>query len=227
MTGRVLQFGKRKGWVTVNVIRELERDERAFVPAKTNRKGLPLEADELQRLLAAAHASWRTVFLAGALSGLRQSELLGLSWGDIQWDAHVIRVRQQLLGRDGELRDVKTDAGNRDVVLSPTLARELRKLFMQSYNKTATGLVFVNGERKLAQPSRRARHLSERLSEGGHRGTRLPRFASHFCLAANRCRRRCGLRFASARACLAGRDLERLCSTSTTKHGASSRPQRA
>jgi integrase len=81
------------------------------------------------------------------LTGLRQSEILGLSWGDVDFGAHVIRVRQQL-GRDGELHATKTEAGRRDVVLSPTLARALREAYVASWDKSAKGLVFVTKERK-------------------------------------------------------------------------------
>ena len=35
----------------------------------------------------------RVVILAAAMSGLRQSELLGLRWRDVDWGAQRIRVR--------------------------------------------------------------------------------------------------------------------------------------
>ena len=35
----------------------------------------------------------RVVILAAAMTGLRQSELLGLRWRDVDWDAQRIRVR--------------------------------------------------------------------------------------------------------------------------------------
>jgi integrase len=47
---------------------------------------------------------------------LRLSELLGLTWGDIDFSAGVIRVGFQM-GRDGNRRRLKTAAARRDVIL--------------------------------------------------------------------------------------------------------------
>jgi integrase len=48
----------------------------------------------------AADARWRVVILAALLTGLREGELLGLAWGDIDWTARQIYVRQQYTGGD-------------------------------------------------------------------------------------------------------------------------------
>jgi integrase len=86
---------------------------------------------------------YRVAVAAGLFSGLRLSELLGLTWGDIDFRGDVIRVRHQL-GRDGKRRALKTAAARRDVILMGQLAAELRKLRLASAFSTDDDLVFCS-----------------------------------------------------------------------------------
>jgi len=47
--------------------------------------GAVLAPDELQRLFQHCADRWRTRIMTAALTGLREGELLGLTWGDIDW----------------------------------------------------------------------------------------------------------------------------------------------
>ena len=47
-----------------------------------------------------AEGHWRIIILAAVLTGLREGELLGLAWGDIDWSARQIHVRQQYTAGD-------------------------------------------------------------------------------------------------------------------------------
>ena len=81
------------------------------------------------------------------MAGLRISEALGLRWCDVDFDAALLHVRQQLT-RYRKLKHLKTDAGRRDVVLAPAVVRLLRERWLASPYKTADHLIFykVNGE---------------------------------------------------------------------------------
>lgn len=59
------------------------------------------------------------------VTGLRQSELLGLRWSSLDLDAGLLHVSKQL-GRDGQLRDLKPEAGKRPVPLPPLVVEVLR-----------------------------------------------------------------------------------------------------
>jgi integrase len=73
----------------------------------------PFTPDEQRRILDAARRDrlYVMVVLAHA-TGLRQSELLGVRWTDLDLDARVLRFATQY-GRDGILREPKTTAGLR------------------------------------------------------------------------------------------------------------------
>jgi integrase len=76
-------------------------------------------------------------------SGLRLSELLGLTWGDVDFERAVIRVTHHL-ARDGSRKALKTPAARRDVVLMPELAAALRRHRLASRFSTDSDLVFCS-----------------------------------------------------------------------------------
>jgi integrase len=85
----------------------------------------PWSADEaLAFLQAAKQDPLYPAFVLLLLYGMRRGEVLGLRWQDVDLDASVFRVRQQLQRVSGSLQagPVKTKAGNRDLPI-PGLAR--------------------------------------------------------------------------------------------------------
>lgn len=83
-------------------------------------------ADEALAFLRAAQSDpLFPAFVFLLVYGMRRGEVLGLRWTDVDHDASMIRVRQQLQRADGSLRTgpVKTRAGNRDLPIVP-LARQ-------------------------------------------------------------------------------------------------------
>ena len=85
-----------------------------------------LEGADLVKLLA--HAGiYRPLFELLAFTGLRIGEALGLRWGDVDFEAGVLHVRQQL-GRDRLPRKLKTPAGRREVILCAPVTELLSAL---------------------------------------------------------------------------------------------------
>lgn len=100
-------------------------------PPKTKRPDVqPYTPDEARRLLATARGDRLEALYAVALElGLRQGELLGLTWADVDLTAGKLHVRRQLQWLTGErpvLKDLKTRGSRRTLDLSPALVAELR-----------------------------------------------------------------------------------------------------
>ncbi|MEP6978008.1 MAG: tyrosine-type recombinase/integrase [Thermoleophilia bacterium] len=105
-----------------NPIAELEKKER---PASGRTEPRILERDEIFRLLDACDERHRPMIATAVFAGLRQGELLGLTWSDVDLDAGLVHVRKQL-DRRGERVAPKTDKAVRSVELFPALVRILR-----------------------------------------------------------------------------------------------------
>lgn len=79
---------------------------------------------------AAGHQDYYLI-LTALLTGMRQGELLGLRWEDVDLEAGVIYVRralQRIKGQGFVWRGPKTEAGRRAVAISPRVVAALRKL---------------------------------------------------------------------------------------------------
>ena len=120
---RLFAHAVRRGLIEANPVSKLDRSER---PRVSRQERPVLNPEEIGRLLEAAPPPFRTLLATAILSGLRQGELLGLHWRDIDFDHELIHVRTAL---DRKRRDVppKTERAVRDVVLMPALAEALRQ----------------------------------------------------------------------------------------------------
>jgi integrase len=70
--------------------------------------------------------SWRPLIVTAILTGMRASELRGLAWSNVDFDASLIRVRQRA-DRYNRLGMPKSKAGRRDIPMAPLVANTLRE----------------------------------------------------------------------------------------------------
>ena len=82
--------------------------------------------EEIRRLLDTQEEPLRTLLLMAALTGMRQGELFGLLWEDIDFAAHLIHVRRSRWR--GTLGRPKSRRSRRAIDMPPTLEAALRRL---------------------------------------------------------------------------------------------------
>jgi integrase len=82
--------------------------------------------DELRRILAAASPQARPLLLTAAMTGLRASELRGLSWDAVDLKRGELHVRQRA-DRYGTLGRPKSRAGQRTIPIGPMVVNTLRQ----------------------------------------------------------------------------------------------------
>src|SRR5262249_7336651 len=102
-------------------------------PQPKKREMRTYNADQVRRFLTAVRATddWiGPLCIVAIQTGMRQGELLGLRWSNVDLTNKVIHVREQLAEVDSKnaegerelvffgLQELKTDAGRRDVHLS-------------------------------------------------------------------------------------------------------------
>ncbi len=121
---RALSHAQRRGAVAVNVA------SIADAPSAPRREFRTLSRDEASQLLKAALSDRLYALYVLALTcGLRQAELLGLRWADVDLNGAVLSVRQQVYRMAGEwvFSEPKTKAGRRTISLSGTCVAGLRE----------------------------------------------------------------------------------------------------
>jgi integrase len=118
---RLFGHAVRRGLIEANPVSKLDRSER---PRVSRQERPVLNPEEIGRLLDAAPNGYRTLLATAILSGLRQGELLGLHWRNVDFENELIRVRTAL---NRKRQDVppKTERALRDVILTPALAKAL------------------------------------------------------------------------------------------------------
>lgn len=134
----VLAHAVRSGVIASNPADRLTSAER---PKPGSGRRRFLGRGEVERLLDAAPERYRLALASGIFSGLRLSELLGLTWGEINFAGGSIRVRFQM-GREGKRRQLKTAAARRDVILMSELGTQLRRWRLASPFSSDDDLVF-------------------------------------------------------------------------------------
>jgi integrase len=89
-----------------------------------------LEPAELARFLeGVADDRLAALWVLAAMSGMREAELLGLAWDDLDLEAGVLHVRQQLVRLRGEwvLAEPKTRKGRRTIPVNSLVVAALRE----------------------------------------------------------------------------------------------------
>lgn len=124
---RAMQTAQRRGFVSSNPVRELDKSER---PKGDQRKMRILSSEEIAVLLPAVSDGYRPLITALLFTGMRIGEALALEWSDVDFDGGLVRVRGG-----------KTENAARSIVMIPSLARVLRAHQMASGRRD--GLVFA------------------------------------------------------------------------------------
>ena len=114
----------------------------------------------------------RALYLAAAMTGMRQGELFALRWMDVDWLAHRVRVRRNYV--HGRFGTPKSKRSSRSIPLADQVARELELLFQASSFQGDEDLVF--GHPHTGRPLDRSRTLKRFKAALARAGVREIRF---------------------------------------------------
>jgi len=98
--------------------------------------------DEIKAIVGALEGRWRPILLTAIFTGLRASELRGLTWADVDLEGRELRVRQRA-DRFNEIGAPKSESGERAVPVPPLVANTLKE-WRLACPKGDLGLVFPN-----------------------------------------------------------------------------------
>jgi integrase len=137
----------------------------AVKPPKVERKEIkPLDREQAKALLEAASADrLEGLYVLAIHTGMREGELLGLKWDDVDLEAGVLRLRRALVREGGKVKlgDLKTPKSRRSVRLTRAAAEALRshlKRQLEEMERMGSlyqpgGLVFATESGTLINPS--------------------------------------------------------------------------
>lgn len=161
--GSIVADAQERGLALRNPVREMSArrggsDRRAAARAKSRaRVGADIPTPgEMRAILAAAKGRWRPLLITATFTGMRASELRGLRWQDVDFEAREVHVAQRA-DRFNVIGRPKTSAGDRSIPLPPMVVNTLREWKLscprrKTGRKNAAGecvceldLVFPNG----------------------------------------------------------------------------------
>src|SRR5207249_5465920 len=92
--GALFAHAMARGLISESPLRRVPKSERPSGKAKSRPR--TLTNAECARLIEKARPRWRPLIATAVFCGARISELLGLRWQDIDFEAGLIHVRHQL-----------------------------------------------------------------------------------------------------------------------------------
>ncbi|HEU5352227.1 MAG TPA: tyrosine-type recombinase/integrase [Terracidiphilus sp.] len=123
-----------------------------LVRQSAKRRKVPhiLLVDEIRKLLDAVDPLSCVLIFLDATTGLRQSELFGLRWGDIDFTGGEIIVARSVV--HGNISNCKTESSMKPVPLSPALAKMLEKWKAETKYPGPEDWVFASNSAKGTRP---------------------------------------------------------------------------
>jgi integrase len=143
------------------------------------------EAQVLMFLTAASGSYYEALYHLAVVTGMRQGELFGLKWSDLQWNTGMLYIQRQgqrVPGKGWSFIEPKTRAAGRPIRLGPGTIDVLRRhkerhdLEREAVGKrwVNNNLVFPNGVGNPMEPSNMRLDFNRVLEEAG-----LPKIRFH------------------------------------------------
>lgn len=176
LLGSIFELALLRGWAVRNPVRGVTRPRGGSADPDIHY----LTMEEVEAVLRGIPDDQlgrreKPLYLAAVMTGMRRGELLGLRWGDVDWEAKRIRVRRSYVR--GEFGAPKSRRSSRSVPLTDRLAGELQRLFDTAPVTADDALVFCHpASRKADTPldgSKVLQRFKQALVRAGVRDVRF------------------------------------------------------
>jgi integrase len=170
---RALDKALRYGLVSYNPA------DGATLPRYRHSEMQVLDEEQVGRFLVAAQTSrYRAMYHLAVTTGMREGELFGLKWADIQWAKGVLHLQRQVQSVPGQgwsFVEPKTQSGTRTIMMGEGTLQVLREhREQQARVRQAAGerwqekdLVFPNSVGNPANPSNMRKDFNRTLTHAG------------------------------------------------------------
>jgi integrase len=130
----------------------IERNPITLVRQSAKRERIPdvLSVEETKALLSELQQPYLTLVALDAVTGLRRSELLGLTWADVDFDKAEINVTRGIVRQ--VVGNTKTEASRKPMPMEPELAYLLQDWKSRTAYNKPNDWVFASPDKKGTQP---------------------------------------------------------------------------
>jgi integrase len=140
-----MKYAMKHRYIDHNPVREIERPA-DDTSGEVNGEMRVLQPEGLRALVDAADSQKeRIIYMVAGLTGMRQGEIFGLKWTDIDWINQQIHVKRTY--NHGKFYEPKSKTSRRSIDLAPELVKEL-KMWQLACSKGELDLVFPNEKGK-------------------------------------------------------------------------------
>ena len=110
------------------------------IPKKTTTEKQVLDDSQLNRFLEAIQGEpyWHDFFYVEVMTGLRRGEICGIKWSDIDFNEGTLCIKRSVSTKEGggvSIGETKTDAGERTIIMPPSVATLLWKKRSDAINE--------------------------------------------------------------------------------------------
>lgn len=170
MSHSLIEFTLAEGWATgENPVKRVPKPVKRNADADVHF----LDVEEVEALLRAVPdddlgRAERVMYLTVAMTGMRQGELLGLRWRDVDWEAARVRVRRNFVrGEFGTPKSKRSSRAVRSRPASPPNGSALPELAISGRRRPR---LRASGDREADRPLA----IVEAIQDGGRAGERRP-----------------------------------------------------
>jgi integrase len=129
--GSLISEAQEYGLVSRNVVREMQQRKRhQRGQAKRHKRKLEIgkdipNKDEIRAMFNTAKGRWRPFVITALFTGMRASELRGLTWANVDLEGGTLTVRQRA-DKWNAIGPPKSVAGEREIPLAPIVVNTLK-----------------------------------------------------------------------------------------------------
>lgn len=123
--GAIMTYAVRKRYVDYNPVRDIEKPKGQSEHNEDKELNVLTPREIISLLDSAPDLKHKTLFMAAATTGLRQGELLGLKWTDIDWFNNQIHINRTY--NHFRFYEPKTKTSKRKVDVPPQMMKQLKE----------------------------------------------------------------------------------------------------
>ena len=123
---QIMAYAVRHKMIDANPVRDAERPRKTIEDEGDKQIIKVLAPEQIKAMLDAVEdPKYQTLFLTAVMTGARQGELLGLKWGEVDFEKKQIHINRTF--NHGRFFSPKTKQSRRSIDLAPIVIKELRK----------------------------------------------------------------------------------------------------